>query len=170
MLGGMRAFVLSIALLSLAPSVRADAVLLDGVAARVDEKIIFVSDVRARARSGSMRAALDDLIDATLVAKEAERVHLVVSDDEMKRARAAVASQNGVTDEQLSAEIHKQGMSDAAWETLLREQLVEAKLLQLETAKEARPTNADEFEAWAVKRRKVMVQRLRAAAFIEVRL
>jgi hypothetical protein len=166
----MRAFVLSMVVLIAAPSARADAVLLDGVAARVDEKIIFVSDVRARAHGGSMRQALDAIIDAAVVANEAKRIHLDVSADEVKRARANVASQNGVTDEQLSAEIRKQGMSDATWEALIREQILEGKLLQVETAKEVRPKNPDEFEAWAVKRRGVMVERLRAAAFIEVRL
>jgi hypothetical protein len=166
----MRAFVLSIALLFVGPSARADAVLLDGVAARVDDKIIFVSDVRARARGGSMREALDALIDMAVVEQEAKRIHLEVGADEIKRARANVASQNGLTEEQLSTEIRKQGMSDAAYEVLLREQLIEGKLLQVETAKEPHPANADEFEAWAVKRRNIMVQRLRAEAFIEVRL
>lgn len=166
----MRAFVLSFALLFFAANVRADAVLLDGVAARVDDKIIFVSDVRARAHGGSMRTALDSLIDAAVVATEAKRIHLEVGADEIKRARATIASQNGVTDEQLSAEIHKQGMTDAVWDSLVREQILEGKLLQLETAKEPHPTNPDEFEAWAVKQRGVIVQRLRAAAFIEVRL
>ena len=170
----MRAFVLSIALLFLAPGAHADAVLLDGVAARVDDKVIFVSDVRERARppyaSAAMRAALDALIDAAVVAKEAKREMVDVTPDEIKRARATVASQNGLTEEQLTAEVHKQGMTDASYDALIREQYLEGKLLQLDSAKEVRPTKPDELEAWAAKRRAVLMQRLRAAAVIEVRL
>ena len=93
-----------------------------------------------------------------------------VTPDEIKRARAAVASQNGFTEEQLVAEVHRQGMTDAAYDQLLREQLFEGKLLQIDSAKEVRPTKPDELEAWAVKRRAALLQRLRAAAVIEVRL
>lgn len=178
----MRAIVLWVMLLFFAPSVLADdAVLVDAVAARVDDKVILVSDVRERAHARiargdvagrAMRTALEELIDATLVTKEAKRLHIDVTPEEMKRARASVATQNGVTDEQLSAEIRKQGMTDASWEAIIREQLFEGKLLSVAVANSGhpRPTKPEEYEAWAVKERDAMVKRLRAAATIEVRL
>ena len=177
----MRAIVLAFMLLFFAPSARADAVLVDAVAARVEDKVILVSDVRERARprikrgevaGRAMRAAVEELIDATLVAKEAKRLHLEVTPDETKRARAAVASQNGFDDEQLSAEIKKQGMTDASWEALIREQLFEGKLLSLSIANSGRPRpeKPEEYEAWAAKEREATLKRLRAAATIEVRL
>jgi hypothetical protein len=176
----MRAFVLSVALLFSAPSVHADdAVIVDAVAARVDDQVIFISDLRKRvhppfadaaAQSKAMREALDSLIDAAIVDKEAKRLHLEVASDEITRARAAIANQAGLTDTQLSAEVRKQGMTDALYASLLRQQLLEGKLLQLETAKETRPTKNEELDAWFAKRRVEMLARLRAEAFVEVRL
>ena len=177
----MRAIVLIVALLLFAPHASAgDVVLVDAVAARVEDKVILVSDVRERARpriargevaGRAMRTALDELIDATLVAREAQRLHIDVTSDEAKRARATVASQNNLTDEQLSAEIRKQGMTDASWDALVREQILEGKVVQLSVdGRENRPAKAEDYEAWAAKLREKVLKRLRAAATIEVRL
>ena len=171
----MRAFVLSVALFFVSSARADDAVLLDGVAARVDDRIIFVSEVRARAPTGgpATRLAVESLIESALVENEATRRHLEVSTDEVKKARAAIANDNGLNDKQLSAMIRKTGMTETLWEGLLREQILEGKLVQLEIAKDAkdpRPTNRDELDAWIAKRRAAMVQRLRDAAFIEVRI
>ena len=172
----MRALAFAAALFALGTSsARADdAVVLDAVAARVDDHVVLLSDVKARAKppyaSAAMHAALDEIIEEIVVGDAAKPMHLEVSDEEMRHARDAVASQNGFTDEQLEAEIRKQGMTTARWERLVRVQLLVGKLIQLALAKEVRPPNATTDEAWLAKKHTEIVQRLRAAATIEVRL
>ena len=174
MLAHMRAVLLSVALFLVAASARADAVLLDGVAARVDDHIVYLSDVRERAHGQldkpAMRAALDSIIDAILFAKRADEQHVTVSSDELRRMRENVEQRNGLTDAQFIEELHKQGMTQATWEAIAREQLLEGKVLQIEVMKEPHPTAEAEIEAWLVKRRAELVKKLRADAVIEVRL
>jgi parvulin-like peptidyl-prolyl isomerase len=177
----MRAFVVSVALLFLlVPSARADdAVLIDGVAARVDDTTIFVSAVRARmhgpfenraAATKAMHVALESIIDAMLIAKRAQELHIDVSADEVSRAREAVTSRNGFSAADLSAALRKEGMTEAAWEATLREQILEGKVLRQDIGVDVRPSNPDELEAWVLKRRNALLQRLRAEALVEVRL
>ncbi|HEX4517555.1 MAG TPA: SurA N-terminal domain-containing protein [Polyangiaceae bacterium] len=176
----MRAFLLSVALLFVAPSVRADdAVLIEAVAARVGDNEIFVSSVRARmhgtfanaaAAKQAMHKALESIIDAMLIAKRAQELHVDVTSDEIKRARDAMANRSGLNDAELVAAIRKEGMTDAAYDAILGEQILEGKVLRLDIGNDARPSNPDELEAWVTKRRDALLQRLRADALVEVRL
>ncbi len=176
----MRAFVLSVALLLLVPRARADdAVLVEGVAARVDDTTIFVSAVRARvkgpfesraAAAKAMHVALEYIIDAMLVAKRAQHLHIDVTADEISRARDAVTSRNGFSAADLAAALRKDGITEAAWEVMLSEQILEGKVLKVEIGDEVRPSNPDELEAWVLKRRTALLQRLRTEALVEVRL
>lgn len=162
-------------LLLFAATARADdAVLLDRVAARVDDKVILLSDVRARIKSPAaertVREVLDTMIDEVLVQKECKRRELTVTSDEVQRAKQLVMQKNGLDEAHFDAELKKQGYTTSEWEASAREQLLEGKWLQLELAGVAHPEGEAEVDAWIQKQREALVQKLRAAAYVDVRL
>ena len=172
MLRRMRGAVVLLFLLA-GPARADDAVLLDRVAARVDDKVILLSDVRAHmkgAENADARAVLDAMIDEALVQSECKRLGLTVNADEVQRAKQIVMQNNGLDDARFDAELKKQGSTWAEWEAAAREQLLEGKWLRLQLAGAQHPQSDAEMAAWAQKQRDELVKKLRAAAYVDVRL
>ena len=124
----------------------------DRVVAVVGGDILLLSDLRAReapfllkleqdksaagdpaARRAQMeKELLSRMVDETLEAAFAAAGHITVTPEELDRAEAAVAQQNGITVDQLEAEASKQGMARRDYRAELGRQVIEGKLVQLE--------------------------------------
>ena len=92
-------------------------------------------DKRAGARKEIFAQLLTREIERALVAKEAAVVKMSVSPREVDRAVAAVAKQNGISTKELFTAVAKEGLSQKAYRSELRHQLLEAKLLKLHVAR-----------------------------------
>jgi peptidyl-prolyl cis-trans isomerase SurA len=126
-------------LLALAPAVVAPAtgeVLLDGIAAQVDGRIVLVSDVMraVRPQEEAMREAgapeseiarlraegLERLIENSLVAGVVEDTELRASDEEIETVIEGIAEDNGLSLEQLYASVVFHGMSVEEYRAQIR--------------------------------------------------
>jgi peptidyl-prolyl cis-trans isomerase SurA len=110
-----------------APARSADTVLIDGIAAQIDGRIVLVSEVmrsvrpqeEAMRRAGApeqeiakLRAdALERLIESRLVEKVVEDSNSKASDDEIARTIDGIAKENGLTVEQLYASVVFHGLT-----------------------------------------------------------
>lgn len=162
---------------------------LDGIAAVVDESVIFRSDVALRAKPFLERLSKDPvqrrvqlgalhkellqhMIDELLVAKDAAVAQISVTDAEVAAGVAQVAAKNNVTRAQLEAEVKRQGLTVREYEEEVRRQIVEGKWLNLRVAvKLDRVALSDPatLEQQLLQERAVYVQELRKRAYIEVR-
>ena len=133
--------------LSFAPSARART--LDRVAAVVGGRVILLSEVReaatpwlasvhdqdalarARAEAKVLRETCERMIDDAVVQDEAERVHVVVGDDEVTRAIGQVAQTNHVSVEQLMAVAVNQGFDAQSYRASVHTQVLSLRILQL---------------------------------------
>lgn len=121
---------------------RAQAVLVDRVAAIVDGRPILRSAVLTRARLPLAKARTDverqqlerdaraQLIDDRLIAKDAATLRIEVTTEEVDRALVAIARSNQLAPPQLAAEVEKQGYTMTAYRELLRQQLEAMRWLQ----------------------------------------
>lgn len=175
---------LTLALLLAAPGEGRPA-LIDGIAAIVDDALIFRSEVSARARpqlaqnaaagpaerEALQRESLAVMIEEALIAADAARLHIVVTEAELAGALAMVRTMNGLDSAGLEAQIRQMGMSYDEYEAQLRSYILEQKWLISRT--EAIdpylfPDEASHTAAYAAQRR-ILVEALRSRAFIEVR-
>lgn len=142
---------------------RAPAAVVERIVAIVDDRPILLSDLRARAKpfllrihnevpAGAQRNAaisqlykelLDRVIDEALQQRAAAKNHLSVSQSEIDDALARVASQNNVTPDEVLAEARRNGLTDEQYRQELRQQLLEAKLLNLRLQGRIRVTESD---------------------------
>lgn len=162
---------------------------LDGVAAIVDDVILFRSEITARARHFESKLSRDPvkrraelvdmekqllarLIDETLVAKEAAKLHIEATDAEVAAGIESVAQANKLSRKQLEAEITKVGYTFAEYQEEIRHQLLEQKWLVLRVSGKIdrkKTPDAASFQAAMEKERELLLAELRARAFIEVR-
>lgn len=122
------AFAVCLALLPLSASGAAeDEQLVDGIAAQVGNRIVLVSEVMRMVgpQEAAMRAAgaperdiaklrasvLESLIEARLVEELVRQAELYASDDEVDQTIASIAEENGLSLEQLQANVVFHGMS-----------------------------------------------------------
>ncbi len=182
---------LALAVLVPLPS-RADApavATIDRVVAVVDDGVILRSEVVARARplvrgqgkvdlAAVHKSVLEVMIEERLIGRRAKELHVTVSDAEITAAMDRVAQAAGVTREKLDAEVKRQGMTLAEYRAEIGRQLLEAKWTMIEVRpkvttrpKTDKPTPEEEraFASEMAKRRAEAVDRLRAAAFVELR-
>lgn len=125
-----------LAVLVAAPPVTARVV--DGVAAVVDGTVITRSEVdellRARERMGPSRGkdpradALDSLIEKALLAREADRMGLSVTEQDVETAVGEIRRRNAMDEAAFRAAIEAQGLRYADYLTELRGQILRAKL------------------------------------------
>ena len=175
-----RIFTLCLALILTAASARATT--LDRVVAVVGDRVILLSEVQARAKpyvllatqqekdslalarltTKALHETCERMIDELLIEDEASRQRVVVDNDEVDRAIASLATQNGLTLTQLYQEARAQGYDAPAYRAEIRRQMLEQKLA-LHVAKVA---DASKIEA----ARKQMVADLRAHTYLEDRL
>jgi peptidyl-prolyl cis-trans isomerase SurA len=131
--------------LSCTSAARADVI--ECVVAFVGDEPIFLSEVRERAlqmdvtgdpTSPEVRTTYTDLlarmIDDVLVAREAERLDVEVTDDDVARAIESVRADNGLSPEEMEQAIVAQGWSRADYEAELRRQLLKLKVVNLRMA------------------------------------
>ncbi len=169
--------------LCLAPLLaRAQVLLVDRVAAAVDLHAITRSSVEARARplvvgskteaqkEGARRAALMELIEEQLIRQEAQRLGIEVRDEEVDKALQEVAKQNELTVVELFAEIKRQGLEAAQYQAMLRAKLLELRWLNQRMNHAAMPTEETARVNFMVTERARLLEVLRSAAVIEVRL
>jgi len=106
---------------------RADAALIDGIAAQVDGKIVLMSEVlrSVRPQEEAMRHAgapeeeiaklradgLERIIESRLVEKVVEETNSKATDDEIARTIEGIAKENGLTLEQLYASVVFHGLT-----------------------------------------------------------
>lgn len=141
----MTGFVLSGLVLASLGDARAATV--DRIAATVNREVITLSQVyelagdyidqagAAEAGDGPERRAaelqvLDELIRRELVAQEVERLGLTVTEEELQRSLDDVASQNGMTREQLQQEVERSGLTWPSYLEEFRESLQDIKFTQ----------------------------------------
>src|SRR5262245_53122941 len=119
------ALAVGLALLS-APAARAEEVLVDGIAAQVGSDLVLVSEVleltgpieaEARAQGApeselaKMRAdALEQLIERRLLSRVAHDAHLEAADSDVDAAIEGIASENGLSLDQLRASLASHGV------------------------------------------------------------
>lgn len=128
----------------LASSAIARAEVFDCVVAFVGDEPIFLSELRERAlqmgvtgdpTSPEVRTTYTELlarmIDDLLVAREAERLNVEVTNDDVARAIESVRAQNGLSPEEMEQAIAAQGWSPADYEAELRRQLLKLKVVNL---------------------------------------
>ena len=162
---------------------------LDGVAAIVDDVILFRSEITARARHFESKLSRDPvkrraelvdmkkqllarLIDETLVAKEAAKLHIEATDAEVASGIESVAQANKINRKQLEAEVTKVGYTFAEYQEEIRHQLLEQKWLVLRVSGKIdrkKTPDAASFQAAMEKERELLLAELRSRAFIEVR-
>ncbi len=152
--------VLTIALV--ASGARAD--LVDRVVAFVDDEVILLSEVRERAepelradpstdRLALYRRVLGQMIDGVLVRREAQRLSLVVSDAEVASAIERLQQQNGLDEHQWLRALSEQGWTAPLYEQVLREQILQLKVLQMLSARTVTPVTDEEVRAEWERRR-----------------
>ncbi len=130
-----------LALLAIAPE--AEAVVVDRIAAVVDDQPITLSEVEERAAALRvqapnapspvlMREAMDDLVAEKLLEKQLQTLSIDVGPSELQVAIDDVVKQNGLPSEDaLRTAVEGQGMSWTEYTETLRKQLAQMKLINL---------------------------------------
>jgi peptidyl-prolyl cis-trans isomerase SurA len=84
---------------------------------------------RAAAEQQIFRELLDKVIDERLEEREAERVHMTIDPEEITKAIAAVAAQNGFSVARVFEEAKNIGIPEREYREEVRRQLLEGKLV-----------------------------------------
>lgn len=116
--------------------------------------------------------ALNALVDRLLLGREASRLKLTATPDEVDRAIDLVGAGNGLDRAGVLAAAAAQGLDAARYREEIRVQLVEGRLLVLDAPRRYADWNALGPEARSVRMsdaRRALVLELRARAFVEVR-
>ncbi len=162
---------------------------LDGIAAIVDDVVIFRSEVAARARrfeptlshdptkrrvelAAMEKQLLARMIDEILVTKDAKALHIEVTAAEVSTGIASVAQANNMDRKALEAEVKKAGFTRAEYEDEIRRQIAEQRWLLARAAGKIDRKKAADNEAFAAaveKQRDILLADLRSRAFIEIR-
>ncbi len=87
-----------------------------------------VGDALRRART----EVLNSLIDKRLIAMEAEKQHISISDEEVRAAAKQILANNNMTKEMLDAQLGQMGMSYEAYLDTIRNQILQTKLVNYE--------------------------------------
>jgi len=163
---------------------------IERVVAVVGERAILLTDVKTRATpfllrihqeipagaqqnaaiSQTYKTVLQRMVDEELQQRAANRSKIVVDAREVDEAISRIASQNGITIDQLVREATKTGLDERQYRNEVRRQVLEAKLLNLRVQGRIKVTEEDMRTAY---RRLVMEERRRLsfhAAWIRVDL
>ena len=120
-------------------------ILLEGIAAQVGSDIVLVSEVRELAAPTVERAkqagaserdlrmieaqALERLIEKALLRLVVKRAELQASDEEVDGTIAEIASDNGITPEQLRASVEAQGLPYEAYRARIKGEIEHSKVV-----------------------------------------
>lgn len=158
-------------LLLASTAVNAQAVLVDRIVATVDSRAITRSELDARAeRSKTARdAALNEMIDEYLIAKDAIAKAITISDDDVDKAIQMVMDQNKISRDEFEKALVAQNYTLDAYRTAIGLQLLELRWLSIRTASMEKPTDEAGRAKFFADQKKRYVTELRAKAAIEVR-
>ncbi len=127
------------ALVVVAAAVDAHAVVVDGVAAVVDRRVITRSEVAeaatmlrqtgASADADAEKLALDKLVERALVEQEAARLGIEVTDEEVEQAICDICERNNLDRDKLPEALAAQGLDYDAYVAQVRAQLRQMKLV-----------------------------------------
>jgi parvulin-like peptidyl-prolyl isomerase len=125
----------------------ADEILVDGIAAQVGEDVVLVSEVMAMVAEGEqqMRAAgvaedqiaklraqgLERLIEDKLIRAEVKRMELYASDDEIDETIGMIASDNGITAEELEKSVRAQNLDFEDYREQIKEKIENQRVIQV---------------------------------------
>ncbi|MBW2540934.1 MAG: SurA N-terminal domain-containing protein [Deltaproteobacteria bacterium] len=133
-------------LLAAAPAA-ADEILVDGIAAQVGEDVVLVSEVLAMVAEGEkqMRAAgvpedqiaklraqgLERLIEDKLIRSEVKRMELYASDAEVDETIGMIASDNGLTPEQLEKSVRAKNLDFDDYREQIKQKIENQRVIQV---------------------------------------
>lgn len=122
----------------------------EGIAARVNEEVIFFSEVEQAGREiyqrireqtpaervekelrEARRAVLERLINRSLLEQEAERLKVKITDEEMNSSLEEILKSHGVTREQFYAQLATEKVSPERFRERLRKELMVARMLDV---------------------------------------
>jgi hypothetical protein len=162
---------------------------LDGIAAIVDDVIVFRSELDVQVRHLEQKLSHDPVqrraeiatlekellsrgIDAILIARDCKRLHLEATDAEVSAGIDSVAQANNLTRKLLEAEIAKAGYSSVDYQEEIRRQVLEQKWLVSRVAGKIdrkKATDPAALQAILEKQRELFLVDLRKHAYIELR-
>lgn len=141
---------------------QAHAVIIDGVAARINAEIITLYDVRIAAtpfmlqrgmdpsllqdptrRSKIYRQVLDDLIERKLLLQEAAKLGLSITDEEVEQWIAFTRQQQGLSEEQFKATIEQYGMNYTDYRAMMRQNLLRLRVTQFKVGAKVSISDAE---------------------------
>jgi peptidyl-prolyl cis-trans isomerase SurA len=133
-------------LLSAAPAAP-DEILVDGIAAQVGEDVVLFSEVMAMVAEGEqqMRAAgvsedqiaklraqgLERMIEDKLIRNEVKRMELYASDDEVDETIGMIASDNGITVEELERSVRAKNLDFEDYRQQIKEKIENQRVIQV---------------------------------------
>ena len=134
------------ALLAASPA-SPDEILVDGIAAQVGEGVVLFSEVIAMVAEGEkqMRAGgvgeeqiamlraqgLERMIEDKLIRNEVKRMELYASDDEVDETIAMIASDNGLTPEELEQSVRAKNLDFDDYREQIKEKIEYQRVLQI---------------------------------------
>jgi peptidyl-prolyl cis-trans isomerase SurA len=124
-----------------------DEILVDGIAAQVGEDVVLVSEVMAMVAEGEkqMRAAgvaedqiaklraqgLERLIEDKLIHGEVKRMELYASDDEIDETIGMIASDNGITAQELEKSVLAQNLDFEDYREQIKQKIENQRVIQV---------------------------------------
>jgi parvulin-like peptidyl-prolyl isomerase len=124
-----------------------DEIMVDGIAAQVGEDVVLFSEVIEMVAEGErqMRAAgvsedqiamlraqgLERMIEDKLIRSEVKRMELYASDEEVDETIAMIASDNGLTTEQLEKSVRAKNMDFDEYREQIREKIENQRVVQV---------------------------------------
>jgi peptidyl-prolyl cis-trans isomerase SurA len=166
-------------------SADADGRLVDRVVARVDGRPILLSDIRRRVRfyraalereplarraaalREIYRSAFEQAIESELLAHLARSRSMGVSDAEVDGALAAIAKSQGLDLDSLCAQALAAGWTMAEYRAEVKRQILEQRLVWLDSGSDPAPSDSQAVSAWLARRRAVLLRELRRRSCIE---
>ncbi|MCU0665001.1 MAG: peptidylprolyl isomerase [Myxococcota bacterium] len=136
----------------------------DRIAAVVDDDIILLSEVREAAapalrelarsegetgvfseprKKKALTDALQRLIDGKLIEQQAKTLEMTVTTEEVDRAIANIARENGVTADTIKQAVTAQGMDFAQYRNSVRQQILHAKVRNLKVRTRVKIADAE---------------------------
>ena len=140
----------------------AHAVIVGGVAARINNDIITLQDVREAAipfmlqrgldpqtkRTGTQRAALyrqvlDDLIERRLLVQEAKKQNISISNDELEQWLANVRQQQNMSEDQFRESVEQYGMKFDQYREMTRQNLLRLRIVRFKVVSKIAVSDAE---------------------------
>lgn len=155
------ALMLAAPVITIAPT-DVSAVIIDGVAARINAEIITLYDVRIATtpymlqrgmnpklledptrRAKIYRQVLEDLIERKLLVQEAAKSGLSITDEEVEQWIAFTRQQQGLSEEQFRATIEQYGMEYAEYRAMMRQNLLRVRVTQFKVGAKVSISDAE---------------------------